>query len=971
MTDIPMRITLQAIGGQGVISSISGIGKSLGSSGLSGALLGVGVAAAGTAIALGGIAVKAASGFQSQLTSLSTGAGESTKNLGMVSSGILNLATSTGTTTKLLTDGMYQIESAGYHGADGLNVLKAAAMGAKVGNADLGTVSNATTTIMTDFGIKSSNASTAVNTLIATVSNGKTTMQALSGSLSQILPTASAAKIGLTDTMAAMATMTGEGVPAANAATYLRQTIMALTAPSKQTQDALTGIGLSSKDVSSEMQKSLPGALQMITDALSKKFKPGSADYIAALQNIAGGSKQMQGILDLTGQHLQTFKGNVDNISGSVTKGGSSINGWAQVQQNFNFKMQQGQEVLETLGIRVGSALLPVITQLMGKLTPIISNFSDWLIKSGALQNGINTLITTFTTLVTTGSNIVNFFKNNQLAMDGLKAVLVGLGAGILVFAAVSLPPLIAAFGAWAIAAAAAAIATLAAAAPFILIGVVVAAVVFGIIEAIQHWGAISAWLQGVWSATLNFIKGLWGGLGAWFQGIWTSIQGAFSSVGSWFSQQFTNAKNGVTSAFGNIGGWFTDRYHDIQNTFSNVGGWFQQKFSDAKTGAQNGWSGVNSFFQNSGTALKTIWTNTVNGVVQTFSWLYNHNYYFKNLVDNIQAWMLALGTWMISTWNNLVSTVAGLWSRLTGFASSTFNSVSSTICSVISAIVSWVQSTWSNGVNFVSSQWSRLTGFAGSIFNQVSGTIRAVIAAIISWIQGQWNSAVAYVSGQWNRLIGLASSIFNSVSATISGIVANILSWFQGQLSRMGGLAQTAWNGVSGVFRGAWGSISGALSGLYSNISNWFSGLASDALSWGSNIIGSVISGIQGAAGGVGSAINNAIGGALSGLGFHGLPGHAEGILNSAVGHWAIVGEKGPEMMYVPAGSSIFPNSFSGFANQNQSGGSSGGGTYTITYNNTFNIQPQNLDASNVTQLTQQIAVELGEQLRAQYGNI
>ena len=35
----------------------------------------------------------------------------------------------------------------------------------------------------------------------------------------------------------------------------------------------------------------------------------------------------------------------------------------------------------------------------------------------------------------------------------------------------------------------------------------------------------------------------------------------------------------------------------------------------------------------------------------------------------------------------------------------------------------------------------------------------------------------------------------------------------------------------------------------------------------------------------------------------------HASGILNSPVGHWAVVGEQGPEMMYVPQGASIFPN--------------------------------------------------------------
>src|SRR6185312_5641941 len=108
----------------------------------------------------------------------------------------------------------------------------------------------------------------------------------------------------LTNVMGAMATMTAEGVPAADAATYLRQMLIALDAPGSQAQKTLESIGLSSSDVAKEMQISLPGALQMITDALAKKFPPGSAAYVQALKDIAGGSKNLQGILDLTGTHL-------------------------------------------------------------------------------------------------------------------------------------------------------------------------------------------------------------------------------------------------------------------------------------------------------------------------------------------------------------------------------------------------------------------------------------------------------------------------------------------------------------------------------------------------------------------------------------------------------------------------------------------------------------------------------------------
>lgn len=350
---------------------------------VAGGLLGIGAAAIGVGIK----SLMMAGDFQQATTTLVTGAGEQQKNIEMVRQGILKMATDTGTSTKQLVDGMYMIESAGYHGADGLKVLKVAAEGAKVGNADLGVTADAVTTILTDYHMNADQAAQAMNGLVATVAGGKTHMQDLARSLSGILPTASAAHVGLKDVEAAMATMTGEGVPASNAATYLRQTILALEAPSSKAEKALASVGLSSQQVATEMQKSLPDALQMITQAVGKKFPEGSAQYVAAIKDISGGSKTMQGMLDLTGDHMKTFKDNVKNIGDAVSKGGKSINGWADVQKTFNFQMDKAKEVAETLGIKIGTVLLPIATKFMTWLlnngVPILNRFADWFQNQG------------------------------------------------------------------------------------------------------------------------------------------------------------------------------------------------------------------------------------------------------------------------------------------------------------------------------------------------------------------------------------------------------------------------------------------------------------------------------------------------------------------------------------------------------------------------------------------------------------
>jgi TP901 family phage tail tape measure protein len=550
------------------------------------ATLGTALAAVGIAAGVaGGVSAKMAGDFQQSMTQLVTGAGEAQSNIQMVSDGILNMAPAVGTSTKDLAAGMYMIESAGQHGSQALTTLKDAAEGAKVGAASLADVANGVTTEMTDYASSGLTAAQATNTLIATVANGKTHMQELSQSLANILPTASAAGVSLTDTSAAMATMTGEGIPAAQAATYLRQTIMSIENPSKKAADTMAALGLKSSDVAAEMKKSLPDALAMITDAAGKKFPVGSSEYVAAVANMVGGTKSMQGILDLTGSHMATFKGNVENIAGSVKKGGDSISGWSKVQGDFNQKMDQAKSSLETVGIKIGEKLLPVLGRLMdGISSPAFQKFATTV--GTDLVNAITNLVNGISTLVGWGTQLVSFFQNNQIAMDALIAVMSAVGIIILAI-------LVPAFIAWAAAMIPVVIEAALLAAPFVLAGAIIAAVIFVVILAIQHWGEIAHWLQGVWN-----------GIPGFFRGIWNGIVAIFGAVGNWFHDRWTEAYNGTINAFKGIGKWFQGVWDGLIKDAGDAG-------SNIVKAIANGISGAVKFVQ-----------DAIHGVTQ---WISDH----------------------------------------------------------------------------------------------------------------------------------------------------------------------------------------------------------------------------------------------------------------------------------------------------------------------------------------------------------
>ncbi|WP_052069491.1 phage tail tape measure protein [Streptacidiphilus albus] len=591
-------------------------------------LLGVAAAAA----LVGAKCVDMAAKFQTGMTSLVTGAGESQKNIKMVSDGILSMAVATGTSTSQLTAGMYMIESAGFHGAQGLTVLQAAAEGAKVGNADLSTVGNALTDVLNDYHLPASQAVAVTDELVKTVASGKTTMEELGSSLSNVVPLASSAHIGFDQVAGALATMTGHGMSADQASQDLANTIRSLQSPNSVAVKEMQSLGLSSTQVAQQLgSKGLTGTLGELTQAITSHMGPAgtviqsafansttaAADaktmiasmpapleklaqsylqgsitsqqwttdlkaldpvnkglmtqfgsvadkahsfndllasgapeaqtYNAALGKMVGGATGLTTALMLTGENSSTFAANVKGIGAAATGAGKNVDGWSQVTQTLDFKMSQAREVVETLGIKIGMILMPVVKDA-------VSGF----------------------TFLATGAEIVVGWLGKH------KTVAEALGIGI---AAVLLPAL------WGVVSAmgAAAISGAVVAAEFLIPIAVVAALGYGILELIKHWGDV----EHAFDIGVDFIKDHWKELiSALLPGIGMIIVGVTDLVEHWGAVEhdleaiWHDAERAFDEAFvdpieesaHDLEGALDDGLHFFETLFTHdIPSWFQE----------------------------------------------------------------------------------------------------------------------------------------------------------------------------------------------------------------------------------------------------------------------------------------------------------------------------------------------------------------------------------------------------------
>jgi hypothetical protein len=252
---------------------------------------GVSLIGAGAAIA----SVKMAGDFQAETAVLQTAAGETAKNLGVVRKGILNISKGTGTGLKNLTDGMYTIEKAGYRGASGLQVLRAAAQGAREENADLADVTNAMTSVMASYHLKATDSVRVMNALKTAAGEGKITMEEFSGALSTVLPIASANKISLAEVGGAVASLTQHGTSAREATQELAATIRQLSAPNNVAIREMARFGLSSVDVSQNLGKrGLTGTIDLLTRTITSRMGPSGKILLSAFEGTKESARNAQ-----------------------------------------------------------------------------------------------------------------------------------------------------------------------------------------------------------------------------------------------------------------------------------------------------------------------------------------------------------------------------------------------------------------------------------------------------------------------------------------------------------------------------------------------------------------------------------------------------------------------------------------------------------------------------------------------------
>lgn len=228
--------------------------------------LGIGLAAAAVE------GVKMAIKFDKQMEMVHTQAGASQAEVNRLKGSVLDLAGTVPQGPEELAKGLYHFESIGLRGAAAMNALKIAAQGAAVGDAKLEDTATALGAAWIVGAKGAGNLHNVMGILNATVGAGNMRMEELVQSLgSGIIPMSKIAHLSIQDIGAALATLTDSGYSASSAMAQLGTALHFIYAPTAKAKKALESIGLTSKQLFTEMSgpNGLHGALVLLKTHLA------------------------------------------------------------------------------------------------------------------------------------------------------------------------------------------------------------------------------------------------------------------------------------------------------------------------------------------------------------------------------------------------------------------------------------------------------------------------------------------------------------------------------------------------------------------------------------------------------------------------------------------------------------------------------------------------------------------------------
>jgi TP901 family phage tail tape measure protein len=233
--------------------------------------------------------------------------------------------------------------------------------------------------------------------------------------------------------------------------------------------------------------------------------------------------------------------------------------------------------------------------------------------------------------------------------------------------------------------------------------------------------------------------------------------------------------------------------------------------------------------------------------------------------------------------------------------------------------IKEWIAAAWEWVKGVTETVWNGIRGAVESVINVIRGAIESVFNAVRAYIEFVFNLYRAIITGVWNAISSTVRTIINGVRSTIETVLGTIRRIWQEGWDRVKGAVESVWEGIKDAVRTGKQFVEDRIS----DIVRFFTDLPGKLRSGMTGVAEIIRAPFREAFNAIKGLWNNSVGKIsftapdwIPGIGGKGwsVPKLAAG---SAFwgGGMAVVGDRGPETVYLPRGSRVVPHQRGGGA--------------------------------------------------------